>query len=177
MSAPTDVRWAVRQRAHFACEFCGVTEIDTGGELTIDHFQPHTKGGTDAPENLLYCCHRCNQYKADYWPAQPEDPHLWHPQHDSIERHLLLLADGTLYPITAVGAFTLKRLRLNRPPLVAYRLRKQGEMAEHRVLSRYQDLVVVLEQLHQQQVALLEEQRRLLEEQRRLVQLLLQQQA
>ena len=70
MSISTDVRWAVRQRAHFACEFCGVTETDTGGELTIDHFQPHTKGGTDAPENLLYCCHRCNQYKADYWPIQ-----------------------------------------------------------------------------------------------------------
>jgi hypothetical protein len=154
-----------------------VTETDTGGELTIDHFQPHTKGGTDAPENLLYCCHRCNQYKADYWPAQPEDPHLWHPRPAPIERHLLLLADGTLYPITEAGAFTLKRLRLNRPPLVAYRVRKQDEMAEHRVLAHYRDLVMVLAQLHQKQVALLEEQQRLLEEQRRLVHLLLQQRA
>ena len=175
MSIPTDVRWVVRQRAHFACEFCGVTETDTGGELTIDHFQLHTKGGTDAPENLLYCCHRCNQYKADYWPTQSEDLHLWHPRHEPIERHLLLLANGTLYPITETGAFTLKRLRLNRPPLVAYRVRKQGEIAEYRLLTRYRDLVVILEQLHQQQVALLEEQQVLLEEQRRLVQLLLQQ--
>lgn len=175
MSIPTDVRWVVRQRAHFACEFCGVTETDTGGELTIDHFQPHTKGGTDAPENLLYCCHRCNQYKADYWPTQSEDPPLWHPRHEPIERHLLLLANGTLYPITETGAFTLKRLRLNRPPLVAYRVRKQGEIAEYRLLTRYRDLVVILEQLHQQQVALLEEQQVLLEEQRRLVQLLSQQ--
>lgn len=175
MSIPTDVRWVVRQRAHFACEFCGVTETDTGGELTIDHFQPHTKGGTDAPENLLYCCHRCNQYKADYWPTQSEDPPLWHPRYEPIERHLLLLANGTLYPITETGAFTLKRLRLNRPPLVAYRVRKQGEIAEYRLLTRYRDLVVILEQLHQQQVALLEEQQVLLEEQRRLVQLLLQQ--
>ena len=175
MSIPTDVRWVVRQRAHFACEFCGVTETDTGGELTIDHFQPHTKGGTDAPENLLYCCHRCNQYKADYWPTQSEDPPLWHPRHEPIERHLLLLANGTLYPITETGAFTLKRLRLNRPPLVAYRVRKQGEIAEYRLLTRYRDLVVILEQLHRQQVALLEEQQVLLEEQRRLVQLLLQQ--
>jgi hypothetical protein len=167
----------VRQRAHFACEFCGVTETDTGGELTIDHFQPHTKEGTDAPENLLYCCHRCNQYKADYWPTQSEDPPLWHPRHEPIERHLLLLANGTLYPITATGAFTLKRLRLNRPPLVAYRVRKQGERAEYRLLTRYRDLVVILEQLHQQQAALLEEQQALLEEQRRLVQLLLRQQA
>jgi len=165
----------VRQRAHFACEFCGVTETDTGGELTIDHFQPHTKGGTDAPENLLYCCHRCNQYKADCWPTQSEDPPLWHPRHEPIERHLLFLANGTLYPITETGAFTLKRLRLNRPPLVAYRVRKQGEMAEYRILTRYRELVVILEQLHQQQVALLEEQQVLLEEQRRLVQLLLQQ--
>lgn len=172
MSIPTDVRWVVRQRAHFACEFCGVTETDTGGELTIDHFQPHTKGGTDAPENLLYCCHRCNQYKADYWPTQSEDPPLWHPRYEPIERHLLLLANGTLYPITETGAFTLKRLRLNRPPLVAYRVRKQGEIAESRLLTRYRDLVVILEQLHQQQVALLEEQQVLLEEQRRLVQLL-----
>jgi HNH endonuclease len=174
MSIPTDVRWVVRQRAHFACEFCGVTETDIGGELAIDHFQPHTKGGTDAPENLLYCCHRCNQYKADYWPTQSEDPPLWHPRHEPIER-LLLLANGTLYPITETGAFTLKRLRLNRPPLVAYRVRKQGEMAEYRLLTRYRDLMVILEQLHQQQVAILEEQQVLLEEQRRLVQLLLQQ--
>ena len=177
MSIPPDIRGAVRQRAQFACEYCGVTETDTGGALTIDHFQPYTKGGTHAPENLLYCCHRCNQYKADYWPAQPQEPYLWHPRHNSMERHLLLLADGTLYPITEVGAFTLKRLRLNRPPLVAYRVRKQDDLAEHRLLARYRELVVVLEHLHQQQVALLEEQQRLLGEQRRLVQLLLQQQA
>lgn len=177
MSLPPDVRVLVRQRAQGACEFCGVTEADTGGELTIDHFQPRARGGTNTPENLLYCCYRCNQYKADYWPTQPEDPHLWQPRHEPIERHVLLLADGTLYPITAVGAFTLRRLRLNRPPLVAYRVRKQSDMAEHRLLARSYDLIGVLEHLHQQQAALLEEQRALLEEQRRLVQLLLRQQA
>jgi hypothetical protein len=94
-----------------------------------------------------------------------------------MERHLLLLADGTLYPITDVGAFTLKRLRLNRPPLIAYRLRKQDDRAEHRLLARYRELVVVLGLLHQQQVALLAEQQLLLEEQRRLIHLLLRQQA
>ena len=131
----------------------------------IDHrsFLPQTKGGTDILENLLYCCYRCNQYKADYWPTQPSEPHLWHPQHEPIERHLLLLADGTLRPITTeVGAFTLQRLRLNRPPLVALRLRKQRETLEHRLLARYHDLVAVLAQLHRQQFALLEEQQALL---------------
>ena len=103
MSITAKVRRVVRQRAQCACEFCGVTETDTGGDLTVDHFHPKAKGGTDELDNLLYCCHRCNQYKADYWPMQPDDPVLWHPRHDPIETHLLLLADGTLYPINARG--------------------------------------------------------------------------
>jgi hypothetical protein len=174
MSITAAARRAIRQRANFACEFCGVTETDTGGELTVDHFHPQTKGGTDELANLLYCCQRCNQYKADYWPTQPDDPVLWHPRRDPIETHLLLLADGTLYPITATGAFTLQRLRLNRPPLVAYRLRQQSQAEAHRLLTRYRDLVVVLEQLYQQQLVLLDEQRALLEEQRMLLRLLVQ---
>ena len=90
--------------------------------------------------------------------------------------HLLTLADGTLYPITPTGAFTLRRLRLNRPPLVAHRLRKHYQGEEQRLLARYQDLVMVLEQLQTQQAVLLEEQQTLLEEQRALLRLLLKQQ-
>jgi hypothetical protein len=176
MSISADVRLAVRQRANFACEYCGVSETDTGGELTIDHYHPHTRGGTDDLSNLLYCCQRCNQYKADYWPTQPDDPILWNPRQEPMELHLLPLADGTLYPITPSGTFTLKRLRLNRPPLVAYRLQKRYQAEEIRLLKRYRDIVAVLEQLYEQQAVLLEEQRRLLEEQRSLVQLLLKQQ-
>ena len=90
--------------------------------------------------------------------------------------HLLTLADGTLYPITPTGVFTLKRLRLNRPPLIAHRLRKHYQGEEQRLLARYRDLMLVLEQLQTQHAALLEEQRALLEEQRTLLHLLLQQQ-
>jgi hypothetical protein len=67
----------------------------------------------------------------------------------------------------------LKRLRLNRPPLIAYRLRAHYRTEEQRLLMRYRDVVTLLEQLHQQQLALLEEQRTLLEEQRTLFNLLL----
>jgi hypothetical protein len=42
----------VRQRAQCACEFCGITEIDAGGMLTIDRFQPRTEEGSDALTNL-----------------------------------------------------------------------------------------------------------------------------
>jgi hypothetical protein len=173
MNVPEAVRLQVRQRANFSCEFCGGTETDVGGELTIDHFRPQAKGGASDLENLLYCCQRCNQYKADYWPTHPDDPQLWNPRQESRETHLLLLADGTLYAITPTGTFTLKRLRLNRSPLVAHRLRKHHHSEEQRLLERYRDLVAALEQLQTQHAALLEEQRTLLEEQRTLLQLLL----
>jgi hypothetical protein len=173
VSISEDIRQQVRERANFACEYCGVTETDTGGELTVDHFQPRVCGGTDDLDNLLYCCYRCNQYKADYWPAQPEHPALWNPRRETIAGHLLLLADGTLYPISAMGEFTLKRLRLNRPALVALRLRKSARAEEQHLLTRYRDLLALLQQVHDQHAALLSEHRALLEEQRALLRLLL----
>ena len=173
MTIPSPLREQVRLRANCACEFCGVTETDTGGQLTVDHFRPQTKGGDDSLDNLVYCCTRCNQYKAAYWPDAPDAPALWNPRHESVDSHLLRLADGTLYPITVCGEFTLRRLRLNRPPLVAYRLRKQHQTEALHLLTRYRDVVTLLEQLQQQQAALLAEHRALLEEQRVVLKLLL----
>jgi len=166
MTVTAEIREQVRQRANFACEFCGVTETDVGGELTLDHFQPTAKGGNDSPENLLYCCARCNQYKADYWPTHPGDLSLWNPRREPFAQHFDEQDDGTLEHRTVAGLFTLKRLRLNRQPLVAHRLRK-------RQWTRYLDLVQSLKQLYTQQFALMEEQRQLLEEQRELLRLLL----
>jgi len=173
MTVKATVREEVRQRGNFACEFCGVSESDAGGQLTIDHFQPKGKGGDDSIDNLLYCCARCNQYKLDYWPAHPDDPSLWNPRREPASQHFLELDDGTLHPLTAMGVFTLRRLRLNRAPLVAHRLRKRQETEKTRLLTRYRDLVGVIEQLLIQQSVLMEEQHRLLEEQRELLQLLL----
>jgi hypothetical protein len=109
----------VRERAKFACEFCGVSETDTGGRLTVDHFRPKSKGGTDDLSNLIYCCVRCNQYKQDYWPSFPQAPILWNPRETEAAKHFVELESGHLHPRTAVGNFTLRRLRLNRPPLVS----------------------------------------------------------
>lgn len=172
MSLSDDLRDRVRVRSRFACEFCGVTETDVGGELTIDHFRPLSKGGAEELENLLYCCVRCNQYKADYWEAKPD---LWNPRQASSVEHFLLLSDGKLHPLTEVGAFTLRRLRLNRFPLVNHRRRQQTRTEENRLLAQYQTLVNLLTQIAEQQARLLEEQRALLEEQKFLLTLLLSQ--
>ncbi|SPE62862.1 conserved hypothetical protein [Verrucomicrobia bacterium] len=83
-----------RQRAGYACEFCGVSETDTGGQLTVDHFQPTTKGGTDDLGNLIYCCFRCNQYKQDYWPSDSRDLRLWNPRGELSRQHFIALDDG-----------------------------------------------------------------------------------
>ncbi len=173
MTLPAATWEQARRRANFACEYCGVTETDVGGQLSVDHFQPRAHGGADNLGNLLYCCHRCNLYKADCWPTQPTDLALWNPRREPIGAHLLLLADGTLYPITPTGAFTLRRLRLNRPPLAANRLRRQSQAEELRLLARYREVVTVLEQMQRQHAALLEEHRALLEEQRALLRALL----
>jgi hypothetical protein len=172
MTISEALRDQVRERAKFACEYCGVTETDTGGPLTIDHFRPRASGGTDEFDNLLYCCFRCNLYKADYWPVQPTDPPLWNPRETARTTHLLLLADGRLYPITLTGEFTLRRLRLNRSALVAYHLRHRMRTEEGELLARHRDMLRLLEQLQQQHAKLLEEQRGLLEEQRSWLRLL-----
>jgi 5-methylcytosine-specific restriction endonuclease McrA len=118
MSISTERRLLVRQRANFRCEYCGVSEQDTGSELTIDHFQPQVSDGSDELENLVYCCQRCNQYKSDYWPNDKTAPVLWNPRQEQHATHFILIADGTLYPRTAIGTFTITRLRLNRAPLL-----------------------------------------------------------
>lgn len=163
MTVPPRARRQVRERAAFRCEFCGVHETDTGGELTIDHFQPSAKGGSDDLDNLIYCCSRCNQYKLDYWPTSSKAFHLWNPRREPASRHFLELEDGTLHPLTEVGELTLRRLRLNRPPLVAYRLRRRREADQQRKLERYEQLSQALETLTAQQASLMEEQRRLLQ--------------
>lgn len=168
MTITASLREQVRERANYACEFCGISEIDTGGLLTVDHFKPQSKGGTDQVDNLVYCCPRCNQYKLDYWPDGPAVPQLWNPRQESFAQHFIQLEDGMLQPLTPTGAFTLRRLRLNRPPLIAHRRRVQ----EFQQLVRYRDLAQLLERLLHQQAALLEEQQNLLHEQMRLLRIL-----
>ncbi len=58
----------VRERYAFCCGYCGVSEADVGGELTVDHFRPVSAGVDHSDENLVYACVRCNQYKGGLLP-------------------------------------------------------------------------------------------------------------
>ncbi|MGC4043672.1 MAG: HNH endonuclease [Armatimonas sp.] len=172
MSISATDRTFVRQRARYACEYCGVTEVETGAELTIDHYHPTDEGGSDVLDNLVYACHRRNEHKAAYWPKSPNDLPLWNPRQDIREEHFIPLMDGTLAALTPVGIWTIQRLRLNRLPLVQNRLLRQTRVDRDRLLRQYQDTVRLLAELMAQQESLLQEQLELLEEYRRILNVL-----
>jgi len=175
MTIGDDIRNQVRARARFACEYCGVHETDAGGLLTIDHFHPASKGGDDDLDNLVYCCVRCNQYKRDYWPESPSDPSLWNPRQEQAATHFIALDDGKMEALSEKGRFSNNLLHLNRPALVAYRLKKQKVLDDAQWLERYRQLATVLEQLVEQQSQVIREQRDLLAEQQELLRRLLEQ--
>jgi hypothetical protein len=120
---------AVRLRFQQQCGYCGVSEVDAGGELTVDHYRPESAGGSDDDDNLIYTCSRCNLYKGDFWPTDDDlanGRRVLHPIRDPLAEHVRLdEQSGTFAPLTETGRFHIFLLRLNRPALVAYRLRRQ----------------------------------------------------
>jgi HNH endonuclease len=95
-----------------------------GAELTNDHFQPTSKGGSDVFANFVYSCHACNEFKSDYWQPDSEDRVL-HPLNDDLTQHWEENEAGVLVPKTQTGLFHIEQLHLNRFPLVARRLHRQ----------------------------------------------------
>ncbi|MBE7531486.1 MAG: HNH endonuclease [Chloroflexi bacterium] len=105
-----------------ACGYCGVTETSAGSELTIDHYQPHASGGTEADDNLVYACTKCNQYKHNFWPTAQQlaqGLRILHPLNDDISIHISANDEaGYLVALTPTGMFHINLLHLNRPQLV-----------------------------------------------------------
>jgi hypothetical protein len=132
--------------------------------LTVDHFCPSSQGGEDSPGNLVYSYHFCNTHKADYWPASPDEVPLWNPRDGPSSDHFLSLEDGSLFPISAVGAFTIDRLSLNRPVLIAYRLAKRRIADEERATTATLEILAALRALKEELGEVVKEQRELLHE-------------
>jgi len=51
------VCWAVFERDHYHCRYCGAG----GVPLTVDHLILWEEGGPTIEENLVACCRRCNR--------------------------------------------------------------------------------------------------------------------
>ena len=119
-------RETLRRLYQFRCGYCDTSEVGVGAELEIDHYHPRSKGGSDNFSNLVYCCPTCNRFKSNYWnPSSPR--RVLHPRRDNPSEHFIAGQDGLLTPLTETGRFHLERLQLNRPQLVAQRLRRKRE--------------------------------------------------
>lgn len=150
----------LRSAFGYACGYCGVTEVESGSELDEDHYQPPGKGGTDALDNLVYSCPSCNRLKGSYWSPDPASPRrILHPKRDPIASHVVEMRDGRLMSLTETGAFHIRRLRLNRPQLVALRVRRR-EDAELRL--EYSRLFAAFKDLADDQARIMELARRAL---------------
>jgi hypothetical protein len=55
------LRWRIFDRDGYRCRRCNATGADA--DLTIDHIQPVSRGGTNAEANLQTLCRSCNSQK------------------------------------------------------------------------------------------------------------------
>ena len=160
------LRQTIRRAYDFACGYCGVREEDAGSELELDHFQPRSLGGGEKVENMVYCCTTCNRIKGDFWAVSTDEKRILHPQRDNLDLHLRQDSDGLLTGLTETGKFHLKRLRLNRPPLVALRrarianslLReelKQVQVAQKSLIEHLQAIDEKIERIYEEIIRLL----------------------
>ncbi|WP_184198745.1 HNH endonuclease [Armatimonas rosea] len=129
------VRQQVRTFFQFRCGYCGVSEAEYGASLTIDHYQPVSRGGSDDSENLVYCCHACNEFKSDYWNPDSSQ-RILNPRHDDMSFHLRENDNAELEGLTETGIFHLTRLQLNRSALLLQRqIRRRQQQWEARMLA------------------------------------------
>jgi 5-methylcytosine-specific restriction endonuclease McrA len=54
--------------ARYTCQYCHKTL--NSGELTLDHVIPRSRAGETTWENLVACCHPCNNRKGNRTPEE-----------------------------------------------------------------------------------------------------------
>lgn len=58
----------IYKRDRYTCQYCGAQPGSE--ELTIDHVQPRSRGGTSTWDNCVLACMDCNKRKADRTPTE-----------------------------------------------------------------------------------------------------------
>ena len=60
----TSLRNRIRMRAENRCEYCRISQEDVPHfPFHIEHIIAKQHGGSDHPDNLAWCCLRCNLHK------------------------------------------------------------------------------------------------------------------
>ncbi|HYZ86542.1 MAG TPA: HNH endonuclease [Bryobacteraceae bacterium] len=81
----------ILMRDRYTCQYC--LKVSHSGDLTLDHVIPRSRHGETTWENLVACCHHCNNKKGNRTPeeagmklARPPRPFSLHTS-----RHLMRL--------------------------------------------------------------------------------------
>ena len=59
----------IQKKDNYICQYCGkdgLANLDNWHDCGVDHFIPRNYGGSDEPDNLITCCHYCNQIKGKH---------------------------------------------------------------------------------------------------------------
>ncbi|MEK7729771.1 MAG: HNH endonuclease signature motif containing protein [candidate division KSB1 bacterium] len=112
------VRRLVQDRAQGCCEYCLTPEMALLCPYEIDHIISQKHGGATSPENLAFCCVRCNKHKGSditsIDPQTEEIVRLFHPRRDHWAVHFQL-REVEIFPLTAAGRATVRMLQMNHP--------------------------------------------------------------
>ena len=57
-------RYTIFLRDDFRCVYCGMSSIEDGAKLVLDHIMPYSAGGDNTIYNLVTACFTCNTTKA-----------------------------------------------------------------------------------------------------------------
>lgn len=79
----------ILMRDRYTCQYCH--RIMPSSELTLDHVIPRSRAGESAWENLVACCHPCNNRKGNRTPEEAGMRLLRQPKPFSLHtsRHLM----------------------------------------------------------------------------------------
>lgn len=58
----------ILMRDRYTCQYCH--RVMPSGELTLDHVIPRSRAGESSWENLVACCHPCNNKKGNRTPEE-----------------------------------------------------------------------------------------------------------
>ena len=120
-----EIRTQVRERAHYACEYCHVRQVDSPlAALHVEHIIPKVHGGTDDMDNLALACIDCNLHEGTNLtgidPLTNTLTELFHPRRHDWNEHFVL---SGLYVVgtTGIGRTTIRVLKMNSDDQVALR--------------------------------------------------------
>jgi hypothetical protein len=120
-----EIRRQVADRASRQCEYCLISEEDSGFHHQVDHIVSRKHGGASSLENLALACVLCNRYKGtDIASIDSETGSvslLLNPRQDRWGDHFHC-ENGRIVATSPVGRVTASLLKLNTAERIAERL-------------------------------------------------------